>query len=247
MDDRTCLTCSLPLTKKPGQGRWPRYCSARCKRRAANARHEYLPVVAEVTKTCAQCGESFVTARDQRHRKHCSAKCRGRASYEAQKADGRAEASAKARRAKLSAQRKEARRKTVVECVCGATFCPMPGRISRVPKYCSSRCRNRAYSDARRATPEGRAKLNTYQQARVARAKGDASAKPLDAREIFDRDGWVCGLCQDPIPTGVPKRHPLSASLDHIVPLSLGGPHTHDNVQAAHLICNGRKGNRSAA
>lgn len=39
----------------------------------------------------------------------------------------------------------------------------------------------------------------------------------------------------------------MSASLDHVVPLSLGGAHTPENTQASHLICNGRKGNRSAA
>ena len=36
---------------------------------------------------------------------------------------------------------------------------------------------------------------------------------------------------------------PMSASLDHIVPLSRGGTHTLDNVQLAHLACNERKHN----
>jgi 5-methylcytosine-specific restriction endonuclease McrA len=33
-------------------------------------------------------------------------------------------------------------------------------------------------------------------------------------------------------------------SLDHIVPIARFGPHTYTNVQAAHLICNMRKGVR---
>lgn len=38
----------------------------------------------------------------------------------------------------------------------------------------------------------------------------------------------------------------MGASLDHIIPLSRGGHHTADNVQAAHLACNHRKGAKAA-
>ena len=37
-------------------------------------------------------------------------------------------------------------------------------------------------------------------------------------------------------------RYPLCASLDHVVPLSLGGGHTRDNVQCAHWLCNSLRG-----
>lgn len=33
-------------------------------------------------------------------------------------------------------------------------------------------------------------------------------------------------------------RRPLSASIDHIVPIAKGGSHTRENVQIAHLFCN---------
>lgn len=36
-------------------------------------------------------------------------------------------------------------------------------------------------------------------------------------------------------------------SVDHVVPLSLGGTHTLDNIQLLCLPCNIRKGNRSSA
>lgn len=39
----------------------------------------------------------------------------------------------------------------------------------------------------------------------------------------------------------------MSASLDHREPLALGGAHTYDNSQCAHLVCNERKGARLAA
>jgi len=38
--------------------------------------------------------------------------------------------------------------------------------------------------------------------------------------------------------------HPESLSIDHIMPLSLGGKHIRANVQLTHLICNLKKGNR---
>lgn len=64
--------------------------------------------------------------------------------------------------------------------------------------------------------------------------------------EIYDRDGWRCGLCRRKVNSGLKYPHPRCASLDHIVPLSLGGEHVRANVQLAHLDCNVRKGARSA-
>lgn len=56
---------------------------------------------------------------------------------------------------------------------------------------------------------------------------------------VFERDGWVCGICGDPVsPTAT---GPMKVSLDHIIPMSKGGGHTWDNVQCAHLRCNSIK------
>jgi len=41
-----------------------------------------------------------------------------------------------------------------------------------------------------------------------------------------------------------PFPEPMSATVDHIVPVSLGGAHTEDNMQAAHFFCNTAKGAR---
>lgn len=70
------------------------------------------------------------------------------------------------------------------------------------------------------------------------------TAERVVAWEIFERDGWVCGVCRRPIDSEAEYPSPLSASLDHIVPLSWGGSHVARNVQAAHLGCNMRKGAR---
>lgn len=59
--------------------------------------------------------------------------------------------------------------------------------------------------------------------------------------EIFERDGWVCQLCDRAVDSSLRHPDPDSASLDHRIPLSRGGFHTRGNVQLAHLSCNLRK------
>jgi 5-methylcytosine-specific restriction endonuclease McrA len=65
--------------------------------------------------------------------------------------------------------------------------------------------------------------------------------------EVFDRDGWTCGICLEPIDPALAWPDPMSVSLDHVVPLSKGGDHSRANCQAAHLVCNVSKGDRLEA
>lgn len=61
---------------------------------------------------------------------------------------------------------------------------------------------------------------------------------------VYERDRWLCGICGSEIGIGLRFPHPQSASLDHIIPLARGGMHSYANVQAAHLLCNTKKGAR---
>jgi hypothetical protein len=54
----------------------------------------------------------------------------------------------------------------------------------------------------------------------------------------FERDGWMCGLCDEPVDREAPWPAWESPSLDHVVPLAVGGAHIYANVQCAHLGCN---------
>lgn len=63
----------------------------------------------------------------------------------------------------------------------------------------------------------------------------------IDESVVFQRDAWICRICMEPITESRGKRGP---SIDHIVPLSRGGAHTMENVQASHLICNMRKSDK---
>lgn len=65
--------------------------------------------------------------------------------------------------------------------------------------------------------------------------------------EIFNRDRWICQICLLPVDRSKTFPHHLSPSIDHIVPLSKGGPHRRFNVQCAHWICNIRKSTKPMA
>jgi len=62
--------------------------------------------------------------------------------------------------------------------------------------------------------------------------------------EIFERDGWRCGICGRKVNRRLKHPDPKSVSLDHVVPLSHGGLHERANVRCSHLVCNVSRGNR---
>lgn len=68
--------------------------------------------------------------------------------------------------------------------------------------------------------------------------KLNATVEKFFVSEIYERDGWICGLCGKKVNNRLKYPNPMSASLDHIVPLSLGGAHSKTNVHLAHLHCN---------
>lgn len=86
-------------------------------------------------------------------------------------------------------------------------------------------------------------RYRSYVQRRRAMLKSLPIEKFVDT-EIFDRDGWICGVCNKPVDKELKWPHPQSASLDHIKPISKGGPHIKVNVRLAHLVCNISIGNR---
>lgn len=57
----------------------------------------------------------------------------------------------------------------------------------------------------------------------------------------------VCGICGMPVDFSLKYPHPLSACIDHIVPVSKGGhPSDIDNLQLAHMMCNRQKADKLA-
>ena len=53
----------------------------------------------------------------------------------------------------------------------------------------------------------------------------------------------ICGICGKPVDFSYKPPHPLSPSVDHIIPVSKGGhPTDISNLQLAHRCCNRAKG-----
>lgn len=72
---------------------------------------------------------------------------------------------------------------------------------------------------------------------RYAKTRGAIGSERFTLAEIYLRDKGLCGLCGEPVEGS-------ESTVDHIVPVSHGGPHTRANVQLAHRSCNSSKGNR---
>ena len=55
----------------------------------------------------------------------------------------------------------------------------------------------------------------------------------------------VCGICGKPVDFSLKYPHPLSACIDHIIPIAKGGhPSDIANLQLAHWCCNRQKSDK---
>lgn len=55
----------------------------------------------------------------------------------------------------------------------------------------------------------------------------------------------LCGICGRPVDFSLKYPHPMSACIDHIIPIDKGGhPSDIDNLQLAHMCCNRQKSDK---
>jgi hypothetical protein len=94
--------------------------------------------------------------------------------------------------------------------------------------YCTSEC---ALKNSRRVN----------KKKRRAKMRG-VEADNIDPIKVFKDSGWICYLCWTVTDWRKRGTHEANApELDHIVPLSIGGSHTADNVACSCRSCNNRK------
>lgn len=237
---RTCEFCGKPfVTRRRGQ----KLCSTECEKKRRQRR----------PRICKNCGIEFVPKRADAVT-FCSRDCAF--DYRAKLAEER--------RRLLEEERRKQRIKTCKHC--GKEF---EGVAQQV--YCSAECRYRASYVPARERNEFVAKqckhcgkiftTNFYAEAREFCSKECAKrhmrrnskarrrvrlrrqyVAPVSLAEIYKRDGGICQLCGKKVSLRYKAPHPLSATLDHIIPLSRGGTHEPKNVQLAHWICNVKRG-----
>lgn len=96
-------------------------------------------------------------------------------------------------------------------------------------RYCSDGCSKRA---SWRRRYERRGEFKVSERVRIA---------------IYERDGWVCQLCREPVDPGVDTNDVWGHTLDHVVPQSrqLVPDHSPSNLRLAHRICNSLRGDGS--
>ena len=193
-------------------------------RRAEAEGREYVPESQRMV-SCAVCGEPVVKRNPQLDAPAMHRECRWSLPNWRRRPGGVSPARRRfvARAAKAAAGKPASKRVFVQgPCSwCGEPFCSPAG------EYCSSTCRVSA-REARRHPM----KFNPTPRLR---------------REVYERDGWVCGLCDLPIDPNLRWPDKWSASLDHVVPQShmLIPDHSASNLRAVHLQCNSMRGDGS--
>lgn len=108
---------------------------------------------------------------------------------------------------------------------CGEGFVGLAASWKTRPLYCSDRC---------------------VRQAERSR-NGRFSIPDSERQAIYERDGWVCQLCDDPVQRDLDPSDMWAATLDHIVPRSwtLVPDDRSENLRLAHRWCNSVRGDES--
>lgn len=218
-----CETCNQSLTR--GQGR---FCSLRCAARAPRPERRRLT-------HCEVCGVEY--QRTYWRQRTCSRACGVLVNS----------------------------RTTWPSCRIFARYCTQCGEAftaQRERTTCGKRCADAAYRDARRVTPmcarcgvevdhrgncepcrqAVRRERKRRDKARRRALKAGAACEPVSPSVVFARDNWRCHICGKKAKRDAVAPHPLSATIDHLVPLADGGDHTYANLATAHFICNARRG-----
>lgn len=113
---------------------------------------------------------------------------------------------------------------------CGEVFSPAYG--SRRRTYCTTACRDTAKRKVRSGSSHRR---------RAEKYGGDYQR--VSKLQVFERDGWKCYLCGCDTPKVLSGTREANApELEHVIPLSAGGPHSYENVRCACRRCNRAKG-----
>lgn len=115
--------------------------------------------------------------------------------------------------------------------------CPLPVCIDCCQVFGASPLGTGRWSDGNRCADCLKTNGDNTSRRHAARRIGD---RPTIAK-LAERDGAVCGLCSGPVDMALKGTDWLGPTVDHIVPLSLGGTDTMDNTQLTHRSCNVRR------
>lgn len=107
-------------------------------------------------------------------------------------------------------------------------------------KRCAKCARKKARRDRRKVD-----KINgtrTHNIAQRAKRKG-VHVEPINRMYVYKRDAFMCYVCGIKVVLSKTYR-PDQATLDHVIPLSKGGPHTYANLKTCCHSCNAAKSDK---
>lgn len=149
----------------------------------------------------------------------------------------RAEREAEKEKRRLEREAEYAKKKHCASC--GAVF----HSEYKTKMYCSDTCARR--EKRHRNVALGKTKLHDYSNHRKrARFYGVPYEPGITIEKLMVRDNGICQICGQPCDVDDLRwgySGPMYPSIDHIIAMANGGPHTWGNVQLAHVICNSFK------
>ena len=181
---------------------------------------------------CCVCGKPCEKYASSTRRPVCGYRCRYALTYGKDIAEGREMVGPVVRRP-IPEPEPDAPKLRFVEGACG--WCgdrfTWDLRIGGTPaRFCRPRCSDNHHRAQRRG------------------ARGEFSISPTVRLSIYERDGWDCQLCGEPVDPSLGPSHPWGATLDHIECQSwtLVPDHSPSNLRLAHRMCNSVRGDRAA-
>lgn len=214
----TCQHCDKEYTTRRPRGEGEKYCSRECAYTGRAAKPKYSNIH---IGQCTECGISFTARR-----------ARGQCGNDACRKAYNATVGKRNAASRHNADNAIHERNCVV---CGVLYSRLYGSKSAI---CSDEC---SKESKRRHKCKQKRKIGGTTHRKRAKHYG-VEYEPVNVFKVFERDQWRCQLCGISTPRELRGKHkPASPELDHIIPISKGGPHTYVNTQCLCRRCNGDK------
>lgn len=215
-----CRYCGNPFWKENAFRM--KFCSTDCQKKAYSEAHPKKKKVPKepIMKICEWCGKKY--AAKNKYQKYCCKEC----GYEGNKRLQRQQWAERYVPKKIKCKE------------CGLEFMTECGDTHSV--FCCQTCadkykRRREHQGERHKAYMKRCKRTRDKQL-VRQTVGAVSYEAL-----YERDKGICGICGLPVHEDKFVDNSWGGTVDHIIPVSVGGAHGMSNCQLAHRICNSLK------